>query len=215
MLLPVCQWVICSIKSLNYSEFIGRKKIEDSAAKDGITSGKIDTITTRRININSELANGVDLSANYTYDHYAYGTFGVSFRASYLNKLEKDSQFEGVYEKAGDFRYPRWKARLGLNWVWQLDHDITLYTNYRHNYTDTKTNVARNSANGKPLRVNSRTTFDLSYQYRGFKDVTLRVGAVNLFDRDPSFSNYSNLGAAIFTDSPSGRTVVSSASYKF
>ena len=102
-----------------------------------------------------------------------------------------------------------------MNWVWQLDHDITLYTNYRHNYTDTKTNAARNSANGKPLRVNSLTTFDLSYQYKGFKDVTLKVGAVNLFDRDPSFSNYGNLGAAIFTDYVSGRTVVSSASYKF
>ena len=99
-------------KEAEYSEFIGRKKIEDSAAKDGITSGEIDTITTRRININSELANGVDLSANYTYDHYAYGTFGVSFRASYLNKLEKDSQFEGVYEEAGDFANPRWKPAL-------------------------------------------------------------------------------------------------------
>ena len=199
----------------SYGEFIDRRVTSAEDKSDGVISGAIDTITTRRINVNSELVNGVDLAAQYTYDHYAYGTFGANFRASYLNEYEIDSQFEGLSEYAGDFRYPRWKARLALNWVWQLDHDFTLVTNYRHNYTDTTINAASDSANGEPLRISSMTTFDFTYQYNGIKDLVVRVGALNVFDRAPGFSNYRNYGAAIFTDRVAGRTVVGSVGYKF
>ncbi|WP_163369527.1 TonB-dependent receptor plug domain-containing protein [Endozoicomonas acroporae] len=199
----------------DYSEFIDRKPASSDDLADGVTSGEIDSISTRMINVNSEMANGVDLEVKYSYDHYAYGAFGVNFRTSYLNELEVNSQFEGVKEYAGDFAYPRWKARLGLNWVWQQDHDFSLFTNYRHHYTDTTVNASSESADGEPLRISSLTTFDLTYQYTGIKDLVLQVGAINLFDRDPGFSNYGDSGAAIFTDSVMGRTLVGSLGYKF
>ena len=180
-----------------------------------MTAGDINTVTSQMLNVDRMTARGVDLEGSYTYDHYAYGTFGTFFRASYLDQLEQESQFEGTNQYAGDFANPRWRARLGLNWVWQEDHDFSLFTNYRHRYKDTTLNVASETVKGEALEVKSMTTFDLTYQYTGLADLVLEVGVLNVADEDPSYSNYGDYGAAIFTDSVMGRTFIGSVGYTF
>lgn len=198
-----------------YGDFIDRDPASDLDKDDNVTIGSISSVTSKLLNVDKMKARGLDLEGNYTYDNYAYGTFSVNLKASYLDQLETESQYQGIYEDAGDFTYPRWKARVGLNWVWQNDHSTSLFANYRHHYTDTTTDADSESVTQEPLKVNSRTTFDLSYQYTGFKDVALQVGVTNLFNKDPSFSNFRNYGAAIFTDDVFGRTIVGSIGYTF
>ncbi len=200
----------------SYGDFIQREATaSDEDIADGVTSGELIQVNTRQLNIDEQTASGVDVKLDYVYDHYALGTFEFGFKGSYLHQIELISQFEGRDEFVGDLGVPRWKARAFVDWTWKNDHNFVFFTNYRHPYTDTTTNAASNSVTGEPLRVSSMTTFDLSYQYTGIEDLALSIGVINMLDRDPSFSNFGNAGAAIFTDSELGRTFTGSIQYSF
>ena len=64
-------------------------------------------------------------------------------------------------------------------------------------------------------RVDSYGTWDLQVAYKGFKNTTITLGAINLFNNEPPFGDLQWTGYVDSVDSPRGGFYYISASYKF
>lgn len=98
----------------------------------------------------------------------------------------------------------------------------TLIVNYRNGYTDAEATVRNTSTNKNDtlrLQVPSYITFDWQGRYMITKNMSLRFGARNLFDRDPPFTLRNSSGHQVGYDpryaDPMGRTLYLTGNYKF
>lgn len=106
----------------------------------------------------------------------------------------------------------KWKHTLSATWTtgpWA----VTLGQNYASGYGDVP------DLNGNPHRVPSFATYDAQISYSGVKNMTLTVGARNLFDKDPPLfigaGSYFGSGFDPSQYDARARFVYFSASYKF
>jgi iron complex outermembrane receptor protein len=156
--------------------------------------------------------NGVDLSAQYRVPS-GIGQFDFAFNSTFVNKYEyRDyqagpwNQNAGVYAGAGPIF--RWQHNLTTNWTYeQLSMGAAVH--YKSGYVDF------NPAN----RVSAFTTTDLFGSWSPVKGASLVVGVRNVFDRDPPFTNQTDLFQAGGWDSrfanAAGRTYYLRANYSF
>jgi iron complex outermembrane receptor protein len=99
--------------------------------------------------------------------------------------------------------------------------DVLVAQNYQHGYEDIPgTFEDTEDPTFKPRRVGSYETYDLQGSYTGFKNIKLTLGAKNIFNRDPP---YTNAGGQNFFQSgydpgyadPRGRFIYGSITYSF
>lgn len=68
-------------------------------------------------------------------------------------------------------------------------------------------------------KVQDYSATDISVTYKGFKGLSLQAGILNLFDKDPPFSNQTaRFNARAYDDrfyNPLGRVFTIAASYQF
>ncbi len=133
--------------------------------------GPIQFVNTDYTNFAAQETNGIDLDIKYDTGSWYAGTF-----ASYLIEFKRKTNdiFEGYDGKrVGFYSYPHLKtqAYAGIN---QGDWSGQVTANYRSSID--------HDSSGK---LGSHSTVDLQANYTGFKDLTLTVGGVNIFDKNP------------------------------
>ena len=107
---------------------------------------------------------------------------------------------------------PRWKHYAQLNWnlgPWSATLGNTYQTGYIDQYTDLAGNVRR---------VSDMSLWDLQFDYTGFKNWKLTLGAKNLMDTDPPFTNQSWQFQQGYDPSyydPNARFIYASVTYSF
>lgn len=140
---------------------------------------------------------------------------------TYLTKYEQQN-LNGSYTSAlnnpaalGIGVAIRWRHTASLTWEtgpWAA----TVAQNFQGGYHDLRTSLQ--AATVTPREVGTYETFDLQATYSGFKSIRLTLGAKNITDRDPPYTNY---GAGFvggydlsYTD-VRGRFVYLTATYTF
>ena len=197
----------------------------DQRAKLGPLVGKLKQVKIGLINRSKVFTDGLDLDGSYTM-RTASGKYKVYTEISYTKSYEKallpdDPDVNcpnNTACEAGEHSYPRVLAKLGLDW----DHgpwNATAVANFVSSYKVTRspTEVINDYygqyANG--VMVGSSTLFNVSAGYKGYKDLTLRFGINNLFNREPPFDSGATNGYDTNYGQPRGRHVYVNASYNF
>ncbi|KAB8162076.1 TonB-dependent receptor [Lysobacter maris] len=182
------------------------------------SSGEIVNLTDGPINLNSLRAKGVDTTLRYLLPNPGWGSFGMTFSASYLDTFDRfDTLPSGeirTAHRAGRSdvareSFPRWKAGTSLDWSrdgWKA--------NWSMRYIGA-TDEGPEPAFG---RIPAQLTHDLWGSYTILSGTaTFTLGVENLFDKDPprSYVNGRDLNFDMSTYNPRGRFVYLKASFLF
>ena len=152
------------------------------------------------VNLAKLKTSGVDVSVNYNHPIGRWGGLGFSFVGTYLEKLKTEPiPGLGEYDCAGLFGFicsattgpnPEWRHKLRVTWStpWNLDVAAT----WRHFGEVDFEAQSGNPLLGDPLadnapdrKLSSRDYLDLAAAWALHKNLTLRFGINNVFDRDP------------------------------
>ena len=188
----------------------GKAAINAGAATIGIvkntSTGNLAFVSAQFQNIASIDSKGVDLSLKGVLARTAVGQFGLGLETSYLISRNQDGEETiGKYLQFGPVS--RVKNSASIDWSqggWSAD----LAYRWQSGYEDA----------GTLRRVGDYEIFDLSVGYRGIKNLTLRAGIQNLFDRDPPYSrqnDYFHVGYDPTYTDPRGRTFSLAVKYSF
>ena len=188
----------------------GKAALNGGATRVGIVrdprTGYLDYVSAQFNNIASINTKGIDLSLKGVLARTTMGQFNLGIEVSHLLSRKQD----GV-ETVGQFLQfgpvARTKSSVALDWSqgsWAADLTYRWQSGYRDS--------------GDTRDVGAYEIFDLSMAYRGIKNLTLRAGIQNLFDRDPPYSrqgDYFHVGYDPTYTDPRGRTFTLAAKYTF
>jgi iron complex outermembrane receptor protein len=159
--------------------------------------GNLDFVQAVFDNIASSDIRGVDIAINATLARTEMGVFRAGWEATYIDSWKQDgTEFVGQYSQFGPV--VRWKHRLDVDWE-RGPWTVGAAYRWSSGYVD---------ASGD-RRVSPYELVDLSLAYKGIKNLTLRAGVDNVFDKDPPFSNqgdYFHVGYDPTYGNPLGRT---------
>jgi len=172
--------------------------------------GAVQTINAPFSNLAKQKTDGIDFDISYQYDAGAWGEFRPGLSLTWVNSFKRKAAPGEPYEElVGTYGYPALRAQLQLGW--QL-HDyrvnvtgfyIDSYNQYYTNWYDVQ------------KQVDSMWTWDLQFAYDGFQDIELVLGADNLFDEEPPFSNSELEGYDYSIHDPRGRYVYGRVNWHF
>lgn len=133
---------------------------------------------------------GVDAELGYSLET-EFGNFSTRLLTTYLQHREfVENSFASPYvfvPTVGEQRYPRWKARLTVNWSYE-DASVSLTSDYRHaTVGDREWTIEQNDYNNIP----SYTKWNLSGSYDVTENLIVRAGVRNLFDITPPRNPFS------------------------
>ncbi|WP_374355272.1 TonB-dependent receptor [Chitinimonas sp.] len=188
--------------------------------------GALKQVNIGLINRAEVFTDGYDVDASYAFRVQDLGKIKVFGEASYTSRYNKSKQpgdstincANNFSCEAGEYQYPRVLGKLGFNWdmgPWGTQVVANYTSNYRVDRTTSETINVYYDEHANGLNIPSSTLVDMSVSYTGFKNMTLRFGAENLFDRDPPFSPSKSLGYDTAYGNPRGRFVYGSVNYKF
>lgn len=157
-------------------------------------------------NIGDVKTSGLDIDANYKLET-SMGSFNFGFAMNYvLNYEEYKAGRLAVQE--GQFEQPeiRWTTKAG----WSLDD---MSADMAINYIGEFTGDADSGFGNKT--IDSMTTVDARFHYTGLENITLTLGATNLFNEAPPFSHHSFIGYTNAVHNGQGRFTYLRATYRF
>jgi outer membrane receptor protein involved in Fe transport len=149
-------------------------------------------------NIGGLKTSGFDVSVNYTHPIGAWGSLGLNFSGTYLKELVTDNgpglgQYDCVkyYGGACGTPNPEWRHRLRVTWStpWNFDGALT----WRHFDSVKHSGLSSNpllstSVNSLDQELGKRDYIDLAASWAFSKQITVRGGVNNVFDKDPPVS---------------------------
>ena len=161
-------------------------------------AGNISSITNTNINANSLKTAGVDVDVRWTIAKSpAFGNFSTRLNGTYVSKYDEALIDGTVQESVGATLTPdgqklnavanggiifRWKHQLTFDWKYK-EFGLGLAQNFQSGYSD---NVRADSITGTDAQhVGAFSTWDLQGSYSGVKQLVLRAGVKNLFNRAP------------------------------
>jgi len=181
--------------------------------------GPITQIQQTNINLGEIKVAGVEVDVKFN-TALAGGKVTASFSGTYFSKYDVqnvDGSFSGGLDTTNTATggiVPRWKHYASIDYTagpW----GFTLGQSWQKSYND----IA--PTGGTPLRrAGSYELYDLQARYTGLKNLELRAGIRNLFDRDPPYSNAGGQTSfqggydPAYAD-PRGRFYYLGATYKF
>ncbi len=163
-------------------------------------------------NLGGTNADGIDLSLQYSM-RTGIGQFGTTLNSTYVRKYEYQDYQSGPWNQnvgrySGSGPIFRWQHNLSVNWNLG-DFAAGAALHYKSGYADF------NPSN----TVSSYATMDVFGSWAAMKGLDLVLGVRNLTDREPPFTNQSDLFQAGGWDSryasAVGRTYYVRASYTF
>jgi iron complex outermembrane receptor protein len=192
----------------------------------GPLRGELANIKTGWVNRFQTHTSGVDLDASYTFRSNTLGRIKVFGEANYTLRYDTVLLADNVYINcanntscdAGEYGKPRLLANVGVNW----DRGPWSGTGIVKYVAGTKVDRAPSTVHNqwydfyaKGARIPAIATMDASLAYAGFKNMVVRGGANNVFNRDPAFDPASSLGYNDNWGDPRGRYVYVSLNYSF
>ncbi len=196
-----------------------------NAPLPGRTLGELSSINASFINIGGQSAKGVDVGANFNTELGA-GVLSLGMSWSYLmdfDRVELNSAGTGLVSRplAGEYEYPEHRATLSGDWS-VGDWGVHTSINYIGSFEDTPDidfDGTLDYDSNTSRSVSSFTTVNLQLRYTGLKNMTLMLGADNLFDEDPPFAvgdgDGDLYGYVSSQHSPRGMFWYGRASYRF
>ncbi|ANH69824.1 TonB-dependent siderophore receptor [Mitsuaria sp. 7] len=165
-------------------------------------------------NLGKVRTNGFDIGGQYRLSTQV-GAFDFALNSTYVNKYEfqdfKDGYWvsaAGQYGESGPVF--RWQHNLSTNWHYN-DFGGGFVVHYKSGYKDFDP--------AAHARVPSYTTTDIYGTWSPLKSLSLTAGVRNLFDRDPPFTNQTDLFQAGGWDSryadATGRAYYVRATYNY
>lgn len=192
--------------------------------RSGAIFGQNGYIVSTTLNTGYLKTSGIDITADYTFGIGKMGRFNVNMVGTWLDKqVAQPLPGLGSYDCKGLFGYtcgqpsPEW--RHVARFTWMAPSDTVLSLSWRHIGGTKLSSLSENAAlSGTPSVINRKIDdynyFDLSLTQSIGKQLTLRAGMNNMFDKDPpaiaagilsSFGNgntypgvYDSLGRNIF-----------------
>jgi iron complex outermembrane receptor protein len=181
--------------------------------------GRIIGIDQRYVNLGGTKIDGLDVGIQYEFPRSDAGRFKFAVNGTYFIKYDSqqnDGSYAGfvsnVAGSAATGVSPRWKSYQTITWD-RGPWSATLGNSYQSSYTDWQVD-----GNGNERTVSSMSLWDLQVQYKGFKNLTLAVGAKNLLDTNPPQSNQQNSFQVGFDPSyydPRARVLYGTVTYAF
>jgi iron complex outermembrane receptor protein len=202
--------------------------IENPAAYNGKyiqrdEDGFISNILLMKENQGRLKTNGFDIGADWRSGRGAWGRFGVNLSGTLV--LRYDRQFgpqEPYRSNLGVFLndevIQKWRHRVNFEWD-NGPVTLTLANQYSSGYTDQ--NTTYDPYTDKllaPNHVQAYSLWDLTGSWAITRKLKLRAGILNLFDKDPPFSNQAYYFLAGYDPSytdPRGRNAFVSVNYSF
>ena len=170
-----------------YSSFVTRGPVQPQFPN---IPGPITQIDQRFINIGKVKIAGYDINVKATSPATSIGRFAFNLDGTYYDKYDvqnTDGTFTGTVSNqlgaAVSGLIPRSKQYATLTWS-QGPWSATLGNQYQSSYIDVGTDI-----NDEPRRVSTLSLWDLYFSYTGFRNWKFTVGAQNIFDRNPPFTN--------------------------
>ena len=186
--------------------------------------GTVDTVNQTLRNADSVTVSGIDVDLRYK-QAFSAGKLTLGLNGTYTDKYDYKT-LAGTQHSVGTIVQPdgspltiapsgvvvRWKHNLSMNWAtgpWST----TVAQNYTAGYRDA------NDLNGDQHNVPGFSTYDAQVAYSGVKNLTLTLGARNLFDKNPPLfignGTYFGYGFDPTQYDARARTVYFRANYKF
>ncbi|MFA9216787.1 MAG: TonB-dependent receptor domain-containing protein [Sphingomonadaceae bacterium] len=214
--------------------------VEQAAAGNALYTGlvtrdaakNITQITSTNLNAGALKTEGIDIDARWTIAKTAnYGTFATRLNGTYTTKYDLtlpdgtvqpsvahtiDANGSPLNAVANGGVIFRWKHQMAFDWKFQK-WGVNLTQNFQSGYWDA---ARADSITGKDaVHVGAFSTWDAQGSYNGFKNLSLRVGMKNLFNRKPpeaiTLGNYFQGGYDPSYYDAHGATGYVSATYKF
>lgn len=158
-------------------------------------------------NATKQQTDGFDAEIRYRFSVGGWGNFTTVLFGTYIRNFDRQDNPGGeLNHYVGTYEYPRIRANATAFWEiggWAT----TLRYNWRDSF-DQFYQVQKE-------KVDSYGTWDLQVAYKGFKNLTVTAGAINLFNQEPPFGDQQWTGYVDTVDSPRGGFYYLSASYKF
>ena len=162
-------------------------------------------------NIGDLNTSGLDVNVEYKMSTEV-GNFDFSYALNWVLDFEElrpsASGGQRVNAQEGDFEQP--EMRWTLATTWSKDD---LSANVAINFIDEFKGDADSGFGDKT--VDSMTTIDVVFNYRGIENTTLSIGATNLFNEEPPFSHSDFFGFVNTIHSGQGRFSYVRATYQF
>jgi len=196
--------------------------------------GNITNIVSTNINAGAVKTSGIDVDLRWliakTQD---YGTFKARLAGTYLlkydEKLPDGSVQPSIAKTVGPDGSPlnavsaggilfRWKHQLSLDWKYQ-QYDLTLTQNYQSGYSDAPRADCSVCDGSEAQHVNAFETWDIQGAYTGYKNLIVRLGIKNMFNKNPpqaiTLGQYFQTGYDPTYYDPHGMFTYINATYRF
>ena len=158
----------------------------------GLAQGYVEQ---NNLNLGKLSTRGIDVSVNYNYNLSQYGGLGLSFLGSYVDELITEPiPGLGQYDCAGfhgttcGTPVPKWRHKARAVWTtpWLFDLAFT-WRHLNEVKIDTSSNDELLAGAFAPIlaKMDARDYFDISGSVNITKQITLRAGVNNIFDKDP------------------------------
>jgi len=209
------------------------------------SSGNITNIVTSNVNSGGVLTAGVDVDVKWNGFHTAAGQFGAELAGTWIQKYDLTTIDGSVQHSVGRTTDPtdsainavtngglifRWKHALTVNWRY-AGYGLALTQNYQSSYRDAPPAIddcdpgdytapdAPPAVCSTGRRISSFATYDLQGEFSVLKNLSLRLGLKNMFNRQPptvtTNGTYFQTGYDPTYYDPHGRFIYGSATYKF
>jgi outer membrane receptor protein involved in Fe transport len=152
-------------------------------------------VTGTNQNLGSIQTSGIDLTFNYTQPIQNYGSLGFSLTGTWLDTFEVEQiPGLGTYDCAGLYGntcgtpLPEWRHKFGVTWNTPWSWNAFLAWRYFSKVnidassSNPQLNAPYNSVNGS---LAAQNYIDLAFQWNATKNLTVRAGVNNVFDKDP------------------------------
>ncbi len=156
--------------------------------------GHITNIDQTNINSGTTKLSGFDIDLKWRIPAGDLGKFSVNGSATYFNRFDTsnpDGTFSGgvdLINTATGGIVPRFKSYLSVDWT-RGPFSVTIAQNFQKAYNDLLGTFDDPDAPAAARRVGSYTTYDLQGSYELQKSWRFTLGAKNVFDKDPPYTN--------------------------
>lgn len=187
--------------------------------------GPIKSISQTYINLGRYKIQGLDLEGKWRWSFRDWGKFTVRGQGTYFHKYDVqnlDGSYSGALDTANSSTggvVPRWKHYVALDWEYG-PWTTTVAQRFQKSYVDLLGTFDDGSDPSTQRRVGAYELYDLQLQYKGIRNTTIKVGVLNVLDRNPPFTNAGGqtqfqAGYDITYGDPRGRTFYANLTYKF
>ena len=185
------------------------ERLPSSVAGD---PGEVVRIFDQYENIGNVETSGLDIEANYALasdlGEFKF-TYALNYVLSYEDARPNPDGSMRIDTQEGDFEQPEIRWSFNTSWI-KDDWNANVAVNYIGEFK--QDSAVKVDGMGD---IDSMTTVDTTINYIGIQDVTLTVGATNLFNEEPPFSYHDFMGYVNSTHSAVGRFAYVQAKYKF